>query len=60
MSNILAQRWLLSRRHFLRGVGTTMALPLLDAMTPLSAAGRRRRTSRAAACSFTFPTASTA
>ena len=38
MSNFLSQRWLLSRRHFLRGVGTTMALPLLDAMTPLSAA----------------------
>jgi hypothetical protein len=38
MSNPLAQRWLLSRRHFLRGVGTAMALPLLDAMTPLRAA----------------------
>lgn len=35
MSNIQSQRWLLSRRHFLRGLGTTMALPLLDAMTPL-------------------------
>ena len=38
MSNILAQRWLLSRRHFLRGLGACMALPLLDAMTPLRAA----------------------
>ncbi len=38
MSNILAQRWLLSRRHFLRGAGTCVALPLLDAMTPLRAA----------------------
>ena len=37
MSNILAQRWLLSRRHFLRGLGATMALPLLDAMVPLRA-----------------------
>ena len=27
MSNILSQRWLLSRRHFLRGLGATMALP---------------------------------
>lgn len=35
MSNILSQRWLLNRRHFLRGLGTTMALPLLDAMMPL-------------------------
>ena len=37
MSNILTQNWLLSRRHFLRGCGTVMALPLLDAMTPLFA-----------------------
>jgi hypothetical protein len=39
MSNILSQRWLLSRRHFLRGAGAAMALPLLGAMTPLRAAG---------------------
>src|SRR5258708_3546017 len=38
MSNILSQRWLLSRRHFLRGAGAAMALPLLGAMTPLRAA----------------------
>ncbi|OWK45448.1 DUF1552 domain-containing protein [Fimbriiglobus ruber] len=38
MSNILSQRWLLDRRHFLRGAGATVALPLLDAMTPLRAA----------------------
>jgi len=38
MSNYLSQRWLLSRRHFLRGLGTTVALPLLGAMTPLRAA----------------------
>ncbi|MBI1374575.1 MAG: DUF1552 domain-containing protein [Phycisphaera sp.] len=37
MGNINSQRWLLDRRHFLRGVGTTMALPLLDAMVPLNA-----------------------
>ncbi len=35
MSNIQSQRWLLNRRHFLRGFGTIMALPLLDAMVPL-------------------------
>ncbi len=35
MSNIQTQSWLLNRRHFLRGLGTTMALPLLDAMMPL-------------------------
>jgi hypothetical protein len=32
MSNILTQRWRLSRRHLLRGLGATVALPLLDAM----------------------------
>ena len=37
MSNIQSQRWLLNRRHFLRGIGTTVALPLLDAMVPLRA-----------------------
>ena len=42
MTNILSQRWLLNRRHFLRGLGATMALPLLDAMMPLRARGRRR------------------
>lgn len=39
MSNIATQRWLLNRRHFLRGLGTTLALPLLDAMVPLRAVG---------------------
>src|ERR1700710_2086728 len=35
MSNIQSQRWLLNRRHFLRGIGAVMALPLLNAMVPL-------------------------
>ena len=49
MSTFLTQRWLLNRRRFLRGLGTTMALPLLDAMIPLRAraaapaAGKPRR-----------------
>jgi Protein of unknown function (DUF1552) len=38
VSNFLIQRRLLSRRHFLRGVGAAVALPLLDVMTPLRAA----------------------
>src|ERR1700723_2230349 len=38
MSNFLSQRWLLSRRHFLRGVGAAVALPMLGAMTPLRGA----------------------
>src|SRR3954451_8992116 len=37
MGNILSQRWLLNRRHFLRGVGVAVALPLLDCMQPLRA-----------------------
>src|SRR5947208_5341768 len=35
MGNVLAQKWLLSRRHFLRGVGAAVAFPLLNCMTPL-------------------------
>jgi hypothetical protein len=38
MSNFLSQRWLLNRRHFLRGLGAAVALPLLDCMKPLRAA----------------------
>src|SRR4051794_255223 len=35
--NIQSQNWLLSRRHFLRGVGVSLALPFLDCMRPLRA-----------------------
>ena len=38
MSAFLSQRWLLDRRHFLRGVGASVALPLLNCMSPLRAA----------------------
>ena len=38
MSNINTQNWLLDRRHMLRGIGATLALPLLNCMTPLHAA----------------------
>ncbi len=37
MPNILTQDWLLSRRYLLRGLGATVALPLLDCMRPLRA-----------------------
>jgi hypothetical protein len=37
MSNIRTQNWLLSRRHFLRGAGAAVALPLLDCMMPVRA-----------------------
>ncbi len=46
MSNVLSQRWLLSRRHFLRGVGTAMALPMLGAMTPLRASAASQEAAR--------------
>ncbi|MCB1277443.1 DUF1552 domain-containing protein [Prosthecobacter sp.] len=32
MSNIQSQRWLVSRRHLLRGAGACLALPLLETM----------------------------
>src|SRR3954470_13213323 len=38
MSNIRSQNWLISRRTMLRGLGATIALPLLNAMTPLAGA----------------------
>ncbi|MFT5498435.1 MAG: hypothetical protein ACI9TH_003847 [Kiritimatiellia bacterium] len=38
MSNILSQSWLIDRRHALRGLGSFIALPLLDCMRPAFAA----------------------
>lgn len=37
MSNIITHNWLVDRRRFLRGLGTVVALPLLDAMVPIRA-----------------------
>ena len=37
MSNINTQSWLMNRRHALKGLGTFIALPMLDCMTPLMA-----------------------
>lgn len=36
--NILKQNWLISRRQMLRGLGASIALPMLDCMRPLRAA----------------------
>ncbi|WAC20540.1 DUF1552 domain-containing protein [Luteolibacter sp. SL250] len=36
--NIQRQNWLISRRHFLRGAGACIALPLLQCMVPARAA----------------------
>ena len=38
MSNIQTQSWLMDRRHALRAMGTCIALPMLECMTPLRAA----------------------
>ena len=38
MSNIQTQSWLINRRHTLRALGTSLALPLLDCMVPARAA----------------------
>lgn len=35
MGNILRQNWLVNRRHFLKGIGAAVALPLLDCMSPM-------------------------
>lgn len=37
MAHFLSQKWLLNRRHFLRGLGVSLALPMLDCMRPLRA-----------------------
>src|SRR5688500_5162329 len=34
----MSDKWLLSRRTMLRGLGASMALPMLDAMVPAKAA----------------------
>lgn len=46
MARFLAQHWLLNRRHVLRGLGVSLALPLLDCMCPLRAAEPRTRAKR--------------
>ncbi|HTO05120.1 MAG TPA: DUF1552 domain-containing protein, partial [Opitutus sp.] len=38
MGSTRSQSWLLNRRHALRGLGVSLALPLLDCMVPLAAA----------------------
>jgi hypothetical protein len=40
MANAYKQNWLIDRRHFLRGAGTALALPLLDCMTPIHGAAQ--------------------
>lgn len=42
MANILTNRWHIDRRTLLRGLGATVALPFLNAMTPRAAAALAR------------------
>ncbi len=46
MANFLSQNWLLNRRHVLRGLGVSLALPLLDCMTPLLGSEKHVRAKR--------------
>jgi hypothetical protein len=46
MANIFSQHWLLNRRHVLRGLGVSLALPLLDCMRPLRAGEAATRAKR--------------
>ena len=49
MSNYLSQSWLVDRRHALRALGTFIALPMLECMVPLRAAGNAPTTPRRSA-----------
>jgi len=46
MAHFLSQRWLLNRREALRGLGASLALPLLDCMQPLRAVEKDVRARR--------------
>lgn len=46
MSNIQSQSWLIDRRHALRGLGSFIALPLLDCMNPARAAAEAPKPKR--------------
>jgi hypothetical protein len=40
--NIQRQNWLINRRHVLRGIGVSLALPLLECMSPLRASAAEK------------------
>ena len=54
MASFISQKWLLNRRHVLRGLGISLALPLLDCMTPLRAAENQKRPRRSVFMSLNF------
>ena len=49
--NISTQKWLLSRRHVLRGLGASVALPMLDCMRPIRATAASKSPKR---CVFIY------
>lgn len=53
MSNYLSERWLIDRRHVLRGMGTAIALPWLNCMQSAKASVRRD-SSRPSRCVFVY------
>lgn len=46
MAHFLAQKWLMNRRHALKGIGVSLALPFLECMQPLRAAESTPRVKR--------------
>ena len=46
MSTITTQKWLMNRRFALRGIGVSMALPVLECMRPLRAAEKIQKPKR--------------
>ena len=46
MANFLSQNWQINRRHALKGLGVSMALPLLDCMQPLRATNKASKPRR--------------
>lgn len=46
MATFLTQNWLLNRRHALKGIGVSLALPFLECMQPLGAAEATPRVRR--------------
>src|SRR5690606_8685747 len=41
--NIQRENWLLNRRHVLKGLGVSLALPLLECMTPLRVSAAEKK-----------------
>ena len=46
MGKFLGQHWLLNRRHVLKGMGVSLALPFLECMQPLMSAERSKHPKR--------------